>query len=121
LELGKKEEAKQLLQSVSEAMQKSKVNMKKRSRKYSLLRSNLAKCEQSVFMAKENIQFTLTCGKLRTLPVDYMTIACALIDNPENMETCRVMIKDVYCLCDLVQDDVNKKIVHQYFCNKFGE
>ena len=121
LELGKKEEAKQLLQSVSEAMQKSKVNMKKRSRKYSLLRSNLAKCEQSGFMAKENIQFTLACGKLRTLPVDYMTIACALIDNPENMETCRVMIKDVYCLCDLVQDDVNKKIVHQYFCNKFGE
>jgi len=121
LELEKKEEAKQLLHSVSEAMQKSKVNMKKRSRKYSLLRSNLAKCEQSVFMAKENIQFTLACGKLRTLPMDYMTIACALIDTPANLEICRGMIKDVYCLCDLVQDDVNKKIVHQYFYNKFGE
>ena len=50
-----------------------------------------------------------------------MTIACALIDNPANKETCRVMIKDVYYLCDLVQNDVNKKLVYQYFCNKFGE
>lgn len=120
-ELGKKEEAKQLLQSITEAMKKSKVNMKRRSRKYSLLRSNLAIWERSVLMAKENVQFTLECGKLRTLPVDYMTIACALIDNPANKETCRVMIKDVYYLCDLVKNDINKKIANQYFYNKFGD
>lgn len=120
-ELGRKEEAKQLLSSISEAMQKSKVNMRKRSRKYSLLQSNLAMWERSVLLARENNQFALACGKLRTVPVDYMTIACVLIDNPANGESCRVMIKDVYYLCDLVQNDVNKKLVYQYFCNKFGE
>ncbi|MBP3567575.1 MAG: hypothetical protein J6K04_00275, partial [Lachnospiraceae bacterium] len=86
-----------------------------------LLRSNLAKLEQSISVAKNNIQFTIACGKLRTLPMDYLTIACAMIDTPANMEICRGMIKDVYYLCDLVQNDVNKKIVHQYFYNKFGD
>ena len=72
-------------------------------------------------LAKENIQFTLACGKLRTLPMDYMTMACALIDNPANLAICRVMTKDAYYLCDLVQNDVNKRIARQYFYNKFGE
>lgn len=120
-EQGRKKEAKQLLQSITEAMKKSKVNMKRRSRKYSLLRSNLAKWEQSVFLAKENIQFTLACGKVRTVPVDYMTIACALIDNPANMESCRVMIKDCFYLCDLVRNEVNKEITKNYFRKKFLE
>ncbi|MBP3579494.1 MAG: helix-turn-helix transcriptional regulator, partial [Lachnospiraceae bacterium] len=80
LELGKKEEAKQLLQNITEAMKKSKVDMKRRSRQYGLLRSNLAKLEQSISVAKNNIQFTIACGKLRTLPMDYLTIACAMID-----------------------------------------
>lgn len=121
LELGKTEEAKRLLQSITEAMKKSKVNMRRRSRQYSLLQSNLAKWEESVLLAKENLQFTLECGKLRTLPMDYMTSACVLVDNPANKETCRVMIKDAYYLCDLVQNDVNKKIANQYFYDKFGE
>ena len=120
-ELGKIEDAKQLLHSILEAMQKSKVNTKRRSRKYSLLRSNFAMWEESVLLAKENVQFTLVCGKLYTLPMDYMTIACALIDNPTNMDTCRVMIKDVYYLFELVQNDVNKSIVRQYYYNKFKE
>lgn len=119
--LGKTEEAKQLLYNITAVMKKSKVNINKRSRKYSLLRSNLAKWEQSVLLAKENIQFTLACGKLRTLPMDYMTIACALIDNPANMETCRVMIKDVYYFCDLVQNSSNKIIAGQYYFKKFNE
>ena len=119
--LGKADEAKKLLYSITEAMQKSKVTMKRRSRKYSLLRSNLAKWEQSILVAKNNLQFTLICGKLRTLPMDYMTIACALIDNPANIEICRVMIRDVYYLCDLVQNDLNKMIASQYYYNKFNE
>ena len=120
-EFGQKEEARQLLQSITEAMKKSKVNMRKRSRKYGLLRSNLAIWEESVLLAKENVQFTLACGKLRIVPMDYMTIACVLIDNPANEEICRAMIKDVYFLWDLVKNDANKKIVKQYFYNKFGE
>lgn len=119
--LGKTEEAKQLLYNMTAVMKKSKVNISKRSRKYSLFRSNLAKWEESVLLAKENIQFTLECGKLRTLPMDYMTIACALIDNPANFETCRVMIKDVYYLCDLVQNSSNKIIAGQYYFKKFNE
>lgn len=91
LELGKTEEAKRLLQSITEAMKKSKVNMRRRSRQYSFLQSNLAKWEESVLLAKENLQFTLECGKLRTLPMDYMTSACALVDNPANEKKCRVI------------------------------
>ena len=60
-ELGKTDAAKRLLQSITEAMKKSKVNMRRRSRQYSLLRSNLAMWEESVLLAKENIQFTLVC------------------------------------------------------------
>ena len=77
--------------------------------------------EQSIFLATKNIQFIIACGKIYTLPTDYLTIACVLIDNPTNLECCRVMIKDAYYLCDLVQNDVNKKIAHQYFYDKFRE
>ena len=121
LELGRIEEAKQLLQSITEAMNKSKVNMKRRSRQYSLLRSNLAKLGQSITVAKNNIQFIISCGKLRTLPMDYMTIACVMIDTPANLEICRGMIKDVFYLCDLVQNDVNKSIAQQYYYKRFRE
>ncbi len=119
--LGETEKANALLHNIIEAMRKSKVNMRHRSRKYSLLQSNLAKWEQSVLLAKENIQFTIACGKLYTLPMDYMTIACAIIDNPANLEICRVIIKDVYYLCGLVQNDANKIIAGQYYFNKFNE
>lgn len=120
-ELGRAEEAKQLLGGVTEAMQKSEVSTKRRSKKYSLLRSNLAKWEQSISLAKNNLQFTIACGKLRTLPIDYMTIACALIDNPANYEVCREMIRDAYFLFDLIQSDANKNIVLQYYYVKYGE
>ena len=62
----------------------------------------------------------MLCGKLRTLPTDYMTIACALIDNPANYEICREMITDAYFLYDLVQDDTNREIVSQYYFKKYG-
>lgn len=120
-ELNRKEEAIQLFYSITEAMRNSKVSVRKRSRKYSLLRTNLAKWEYSIPMAKENLCFTLSCGKLRTLPVDYMTIACVMIDNPANWEICREMIKDSYFLCELVQNDINKKITKQYYKERFEE
>ena len=120
-QLGRKEEAIQLFQNVIEAMRNSKVNLKKRSRKYSLLRTNLAKWKSSIPMAEENLRFTLACGKLRTLPMNYMTIAAAMIDLPANKEICRDMIKDVYFLCELVQNDVNKELTRQYYNEKFGE
>ena len=72
-------------------------------------------------MTKENIGFTLACGKLRSLHMNYMTIACVMIDNPANFLTCREMIKDCYYLCELVCDDVNKEIAKQYYKRKFGE
>lgn len=120
-ELDRKEDALQLFYSVTKAMQESKVSVKKRCRKYSLLRTNLAKWEKSVEMAKENINFTLTCGKLRTLPMNYMTIAAAIIDDPTNKEICRVMIKDAYFLCELVKNDVNKEKAKQYYKRNYGE
>ena len=120
-ELGRKEETLQLVHSVTAAMRNSKIDLKKRSRKYSLLRTNLAKWEESACIAKENIQFTLSCGKLCTLPVDYMTVASAQIDIPTNKEICRDMIKDIYFLCDLVQNNTNKEKSKRYYEKNFGE
>jgi len=50
-----------------------------------------------------------------------MTIACAMLDFPENRETCREMIEDVYYLCDLACNDKNKAIVQSYYQSKFNE
>ena len=119
--LGRKEEAVQLLSCITEVMQRSKVSLKKRSRKYNLLRTNLAKWSDSALIAKENICFTLTCGKLCTLPVDYMTVACVLADNPTSKENCRVMIKDVIFLCELAQNDTNKELARQFYKTIFLE
>ncbi len=120
-ELGREEEALQLFFSVTKAMRNSRVSLKKRSRKYSLLRTNLAKWEKSIEMAKENITFTLACGKLRTLPMNYMTVATAMINDPTNWEICRAMIKNAYFLCELAKNDVNKEKAKQYYKRKFGE
>lgn len=120
-QIEKEEEAMQLFHLVTEKMKTSKISMKKRSREYSLLRTNLAKWEQSVKLAKENLGFTLACGKLRSLPMNYMTIACALIDDPANREICREMIKDAYILWEIVQNEVNKEITRQYYVKKFEE
>ena len=119
--LDRKKEAIQLFHYMTLAMKNSKVSMKKRSRQYGLLRANLAKWECSVPMARENIRFTLICGKLHTLSIDYMTIACAMLDNPANKDTCRVMIKDCFYLCDLACNEVNKEITKKYYMKKFME
>lgn len=120
-ELGRKEEAIQLFVSVTKAMENSKVSLKKRSRKYSLLRTNLARWKASAEMAKENIDFTLSCGKLGTLPVNYMTAICAMMDEPANREICREMIKDAYFLCEMALNDVNKEATRKYYKKKFDE
>ena len=119
--LGRKEDAIQLFCAITEVMKNSKISLKKRSRKYSLLRTNLAKWKCSITIAREDIQFTLSCGKLRSLPMNYMTIACALMDDPANREICREMIKDAYVLWEIVQNEVNKEITRQYYVKKFEE
>jgi len=120
-QLDRQKEAVKMFKAVTQVMQTSKINTKKRYRAYSLLRMNLAKWELSVPLAKENIRFTLECGKLRSLPMDYMTIACVLIDDPTNWEICREMIKNCFYLCDLICDDVLKEITREYYKNKFKE
>ena len=120
-ELDRKEEAIQLLREMTTVMRSSKVAIKKRSRKYGLLRTNLAKWECSVPIARENIHFVLECGKLRSLPMDYMTVACAMINDPANFEICREMIKECFYLCDLVCNDANKEITKKYYIEKFLE
>ena len=102
-------------------MRNSKVSLKKRYRKYSLLRTNLAKWEHSISMAQDNIKFTLSCGKLRSLPMNYMVTACAMIDLPENWEICREMIKDNYYMCELACNDVYKELTKKYYKRKFEE
>lgn len=120
-QVGKKEEAIQMFESITEAMRKSKVGLKKRYRSYSLLRTNLAKWKQSIEMAKENISFELVCGKLCCLPMNYMVVACAMLDFPANKEICREMLKDVYYLWELVLNDMNKKVTQSFYKDEFGE
>ena len=120
-QIGKKEEAIQLLYDVTEIMEKSKISPEKRYRSYSMLKTNLAKWSCSILLAKENIRFTLSCGKLNSLPVNYMTIACGMLDNPANYSICREMIRDCYYLCDLVCNETNKEIARKYYKNEFKE
>jgi len=120
-QLHREKEAVQLFFEVTNVMDKSKVQRKKRYRAYSTLRSNLAKWTQSEEMAEENLKFTLAYGKLRSLPMNYMTIACAMLDFPANREICREMIEDTYHLCDLVCDDANKQIARKFYQCKFEE
>lgn len=119
--IGKKEEAKQLLYSVTEVMKSSKVKLKRRYRTYSVFRTNLAKWEQSISLATEAIRFTLICGKLDALPMNYMTIACAMLDYPANVETCRVMIKDIFYLWLIVGNNENMEITKRFYYSEFGE
>ena len=119
-QLGKREEAIQLLDDITEVMRKSKISTKKRSRKYSLLRTNLAMWKNSVLMAKENINFARICGKIRAIPISYMTVACVMIDDPTNLEICRDMIKDCYYLCDIACNDVDKTNIAAYYEKKYG-
>lgn len=118
---GRKEEAVSLLQCVTEAMQCSKIKLKKRYRSYCLLRTNLAKWKQSTALAKENILFELACGKLRCLPMNYMIAACAMLDFPANREICREMMKDIYYLWELSCNETNKNVTKQYYKRVFGE
>ncbi len=120
-QVGKKEGAIQLFESITEAMRKSKVGLKKRYRSYSLLRANLAKWKQSIEIAKENISFELICGKLCCLPMNYMVVACAMLDDPANKEICREMLKEVYYLWELVLNDRNKKVTRFFYKDEFGE
>lgn len=120
-QIGKEEEAKRLFYNVTESMRKSKVSLRNRYRTYSLLMTNLAKWECSVIMAQENIKFDISCGKLRSIAMNYMIEACALIEEPRNKELCREMIQDVYYLCELENNDVDKKITEKYYERKFGE
>lgn len=119
--LDRKTEAKELFYQLTAVMRNSKVKVRKRYRTYSLFRTNLAKWEQSTLLAKENIQFTLDCGKLDALPINYMTAACAMIDIPANWEICRDMIKDVFYLCEVSRNEVYKATTNKYYKEMYGE
>ena len=118
---GKKEEAIALFQAVTEVMQHGRIKLKKRYRSYCLLRTNLAKWKQSTKLAKENILYELACGKLRCLPMNYMVAACAMLDEPENKEACREMLRDIYYLWELSCNEINKNVTKQYYKRVFGE
>lgn len=119
--LGREEEAKQLFYNITETMKNSKVKLNRRYRTYSVFRTNLAKWEQSIPLATETIRFTLTCGKLDALPMNYMTVACAMLDDPTNLEICRVMIKDVYYMWLVVGNKVNVEITKRFYQSEFNE
>ena len=117
--LGREMEAKQLFCNVLEVMKNSKVKAKRRYRAHSPFKTNLAKWEQSIPLAAEAICSTITCGKLDALPMNYMTIVCAMLDTPANREVCRDMLKEVFYLWTIVGNVENVKITKQFYKSKF--
>ena len=120
-QIDRKDEAVELFRKVTEVMKHSKIRLKKRYRSYCLLRTNLAKWKQSTELAKENILFELSCGKLRCLPMNYLTAACAMLDEPANKDMCKEMIKDTYYLWDLSCNNTCQNATQQYYKSVFKE
>ena len=119
--MGKKEDAIKLLRWVIETFEKSKVNPKYRYRAYGLLRDNLAAYECSIELSKRILKYELICGKVGALGSNYLTLACALLDDSSNREICKVMIRETFYLFELSKNRVNKKVVEDYYYNKFSE
>ncbi|MGN0505746.1 MAG: hypothetical protein ACI4FZ_04250 [Lachnospiraceae bacterium] len=118
--MGKGAETEKLYLSVMTTMKKSRISVRYRFRSYNTLAINYAKQTCSVLAARENVKYILSCGKLRGLYMNCLTETCALIDNPANLSTCRIMLEEVYYLCKLAKNATDEKVISQYYEKKYG-
>ena len=63
----------------------------------------------------------LRCGKLGGLAGDYMTVACAMMEDSQNREQCRRMVRDCYYLSKLSYNMRDQKVIQKYYVKKFVE
>ena len=82
--------------------------------------TNYAKQICSIMLAKRNISYIFSCGKLREVYMNYLTEACVLIDNPANHLKCRRMIEETYYLCKLEKNMTDVKLIRAYCKSKFN-
>ncbi|MDE7327203.1 MAG: hypothetical protein K2N63_13170 [Lachnospiraceae bacterium] len=118
--LGREEEAKNLYRGVTHMIERSMVRPEYQYRSYSLLLGNMAKTNCSIEDAEKAIKLSLRCGKIGGVGVDYLTIACVMLDDSSNRECCIQMMKDIYCLYELLDDRKNMRILEDYFRGEFG-
>ena len=118
--LGDKQEAVKLYEWVVETFERSFIKTKYRYHSYGVLLANLAKEKALDSISKKVLHYELSCGKAGTLGYNYMTLACAMIDDSSNREICRQMIKEVYYLLELSTDFVDQRVVKKFFAEKYG-
>lgn len=116
---GKKEEAIRLLRWTIETFEKSKMKPRYRYYPCGLLWENIAKYECSAELSEKALRYELNCGKAGALGDNYLTLACALLDDSSNRESCKTMIRETYYLFELSKNYVNQKVVADYYQKKF--
>lgn len=119
IEIRKKEEAIRIYEWAVETFERSRVKTKYRYHLYVALKSNLAAELCSILKSRELLQYELYCGKAGELGSDYLTMACAMIDDSSNREICRKMLKEVYYLLELSNAFVDQRVVRKYYREKY--
>lgn len=116
---GKSEEALRLYEGVLRTFEHSRVRPEYRLSSYGLLLGNMAGDKESIKDAQKAIRLSLRCGKLSNLADNYLTIACAMLDDSTNRELCRQMIQETYYLFELSKNTHNRDIVRKYYKHVF--
>ncbi|MDE7325072.1 MAG: hypothetical protein K2N63_02150 [Lachnospiraceae bacterium] len=118
---GRMEEALRLNEWLVAGFEQSRVGVEFRYVSYGLLLGNLAKTKESFEDGAKAVRYDLRCGKLGGLARDYMTVACAMMEDSGNREQCRQMVKDCYYLSKLSYNIKHQKRTREYFIEEFGE
>lgn len=119
--LGRIEEAIQAYEGVLCAFERSRVRPEYRLNSYVLLLGNMATNKESIEDAEKSLRVSLRCGKLANLDDDYLTIACAMLDNGADRELCRRMIQESYYIFELSKNMNNRNVVRKYYKDVFGQ
>ena len=118
---GKMEEALRLNEWLVAGFEQSQVRVEFRYVSYGLLLGNLAKTKESFKDGAKAVKYDLRCGKLGGLAGDYMTVACAMMEDSQNREQCRRMVRDCYYLSKLSYNMRDQKVIQKYYVKKFVE
>lgn len=117
---GRSEEAIRIYEGALRTFKCSRVRPEYRLSLYGLLLGNVASHKESIEDATEALRLSLRCGKLSNLDENYLTIACAMLDDSANRELCRQMIRETYYLFELSKNTHDKNVVRRYYKDVFG-
>lgn len=118
--LGRADEAKDLYEGVIHTIKKSRILPEFQFYSYSPLLSNMASQKCSIADAEKVIRTSLRCGKMGNIGDDYLTIACAMLDDSSNRECCMQMMRDCYYLFELSDHQENMYTLRKYFKDTFN-